>query len=320
MAALVTVQGSTAMAPSGFLVRDVIQHMIPTLVGLVLFVPFAAHNADAVPLLLGAVVLAYAAGPLLASLARPVTRLLLAVSGRSRRHGRNRVWWNGNFDFVRLWYRLTQTQRENLYATQAYAEMYAMLAVYLLAYAITNIVLTVNGVVLPTLEGDIGLDYAEAVGQALWSPATPLFGDWRAPSIAMAVIGLSTALFAIANHLREMEILFGDEGQYVSLARIHHIETGDIATGLWGRITRAGEPLRNASITVMDIRDQKLGWAETDRQGRFQIRNVFAESFPPGQETGARTFRLEISTDDEDKVFDLALTRRQIPELSINLT
>ena len=310
------------MPPSAFLIRDVIQHVIPTLVALVLFVPLVTDDVGGGPLVMGAVVLAVVAGALMSTIGGPVVRMLPGLAGRARRHRRNRAWWNRNFDFVRLWYRLTQAERQNLYATQAYAEMYAMVAFYLLAYVVTNAVVCFLGFAMPAVEDGAAFDMemVQTIAAALWEMEMPMFGDWRAPSIALIVIGLCMFVFAAAGHVREIDLLFGDDGQYVSLARIHHLETGDIATGLWGRVTRGGRPLANASITIMDVNDEKLGWSETDRNGRFQAPHLFADSFLPGQEAGARTFRLEISADDEDKLCVIPLTRRQIPELNISLT
>lgn len=310
------------MAPTSFLVRDILQHVVPTLTGLALFVPMVEDDVGPGLLVVAAVVLGYVLGPVVAALAGPLVRLVPGVGAPVRRHHNAHLWWSANVDFDRLWYRLSRDDRQSLHAARAYAELYAAMALYLAVYA---------GVTAGRFAVDIagadgladlgaGADALGRAGTALMAPGTAILGGWTAPSLALSLLAVIAFVFAARGYVREIGQIYGEDGHHVSLARTHHLRNGDIATGVWGRITRGGIPVREAGVAVFDMHDRKLAEAETDRQGRFQAPNLFRVSFPDGQEVQGRTFRLDINIDGDHRLCDVPIGRRQLPELEINLS
>ena len=309
------------MTPSGYLIRDLLQHVVPTLAGLALFVPLVKETVAVGLLVVAALVLGYLLGPVIGAVAGPVVRLLPGIGGAVRRHRRAYLWWSANVDFNRLWYRLPRDDRQALHAARAYGDLYATLAFHLAVYAIIAGVRF--GTELGAPPAPEGLETREmALGYADWllAPVMPILGGWDVSSLVLCLLAVVAFLFAARGYVREVGMVYGEDGHHVSLARSNHLRTGDIASGVWGRITRGGIPVREAGVSVYDIEDRKLAEVETDRRGRFQIPGLFRESFPDGQEATVRTFRLDINIDGDHRLCDVPLNRRQMPELEINLS
>lgn len=309
------------MAPTSFLVRDILQHVVPTLTGLALFVPMVEDDVGPGLLVVAAVVLGYVLGPVVAALAGPLVRLVPGVGARVRRHHTAHLWWSANVDFGRLWYRLSRDDRQALHAARAYGALYAALAFYLALYAVVAAVRFAVAVDAPAGLAEPPWDVAGgAVLGALLAPAVPVFGGWEVPALGTCLLALIAFVFAARGYVREIAQLYGEDGHHASLARAYHLRTGDIATGVWGQLTRGGIPVREATITVFDIEERRLGEAETDHHGRFQLAGLFRQCFPDGQDIDVRTFRFDINIDGDHRLCDVPINRRQVPELTIDLS
>ena len=309
------------MPPSAYLVRDLLQYIVPTLVGLTLFVPLVEDDIGAGFLVVAALAAGYGLGPVVSAIAGPLVRLIPGIGRAIRDHQRTHLWWSANVDFDRLWYRLSRDDRQALQAAGAYGELYAVVAFYLGLFAVMAAVHAVLGVEPPAdLAGRAWDDAADTIAGALLAPTLAVFGGWQVPAAGLALIGLIAFFFAARGYVRESGMLFGEDGHHASMARTYQLRSGDIATGIWGRLTRGGIPVREASITVFDIEERRLDEVETDRQGRFQLPGLFRQCFPDGQDIAVRTFRFDINIDGDHRLCDVPINRRQVPELTIDLT
>ena len=309
------------MTPSAYLVRDVLQYGMSTLVGLALFLPLADDDVGPGVLIVAALAAGYAVGPVIAAVAGPLVRLVPGIGRPVRRHRQSHQWWSANVDFGRLWYRLSRDDRQALHAARAYGELYATLAFYLGLYAIVAALRFALAVDPPTDLASPSWDMAAgSLLGAVLAPTVPVFGGWEVPALGACLLALIAFAFAARGYVRESALVYGEDGHHASLARAYHLRSGDIATGVWGRLTRGGIPVREATVTVFDIEERRLDEAETDRHGRFQLPGLFRQCFPDGQDIDVRTFRFDINIDGDHRLCDVPINRRQVPELTIDLS
>ncbi len=309
------------MPPSAYLVRDILQRIVPTLVGLTLFAPLVEDDVSAGFLAVAALAAGYVLGPVVAAVAGPLVRLVPGIGRVIRRHRQVHAWWSANVDFDRLWYRLSRDDRQALHAARAYSELYATVAFYLVLYAVIAAIQLGIAIELPAdLAGRSWDDAAGVIAAAVLGPTLAVFGGWQVPALGLAVLAAIAFVFAARGYVRENAVLYGEDGHHAALARTYQLRSGDIATGVWGRLTRGGIPVREATVTVFDIEERRLDEAGTDRHGRFQLPGLFRQCFPDGQDIAVRTFRFDINIDGDHRLCDVPINRRQVPELTIDLT
>lgn len=126
------------VSTSAFIYRDVLRHILPAIVGVVLFAPFL--RSDSTPkvgvdvLSLWVIVIAF-------TMSLPV--LDLAERAYRRVRGRKGIsdldWWSKVWNFDELFFRLSKDEREYLYLTAAYLAVFQLISGYLALFGLISL-------------------------------------------------------------------------------------------------------------------------------------------------------------------------------------
>jgi hypothetical protein len=282
--------------------RDFIRHLLPTATALCLFLPlFRIPNEkfEVAAIVFASVVLGYL-------VTTPLTDLI-AVTYRCtpimKVFNRRRAWMAGNWDYDKLFYGLSQEEREYLYVTLGYLELYRQLSFYLLIYAGANLFLLLNAV---RGASDVNSFFLTAV-----DARTNAVGGVLLPTWLLLILSLVLAYYSFRDFLNEFEILFHEAGQYSTFAARVHEKDGGFATSVSG-VVRGKENgvLSGVKVTLQDIDGKELETTSTDLDGYFQFDNS-AKQYPFGD------YKLVIN---EGEAKSISLADKVVPSFTIEST
>jgi hypothetical protein len=275
--------------------RDFIRHLLPTATALCLFlplVPFTKGKLEVGALVFAAVVLGYLVTTPLNSLlatfysAIPVMKIL----------NRRRRWAENNWDLNKVFYAVSQEEREYLYMTASYIDMYRQLSFYLLIYALVNLTL-----LLHAIRGAVDFDsFALKVGDA----RTMVPGNFAFATILLFPFSIIVAYHLFRDFILEYEIYFCDGGQYFTFAQKAQEKEGGFATGISGVVRHNKKPWYGSKIELLDSADHSLETVDLDPDGYFWFDNT-SGTYSPGP------YKLRLAGSQE--VSKIETTPKQVP-------
>ena len=280
------------MKTSPFSLRDTIQYVLPILVGVALFVPYAKITEGLEAVFLLSVLFSFSLHTPLSTLTRkvfswlPLSRRPIAALETEHR------WRSRSWDYDVLFYqRLDDKQREYLYLTASYADFHRITSFIFLSYAAVQL-----GTLLKTLPN--GLAKVCAV-------RTPMAGGWEMPTLAAAVVAGLLAVTAFRDYLSEASDVITTYSHFAE--KSHRMDDG-LARGVWGWVTRQGKPAAGAVVTLLGG-DQTLATAQADDSGRF-----FVSRPPSGTAVGTLVASLG------DATASVRMDERRVPEYTLELS
>lgn len=249
---------------SPFSYRDTIQHVLPNLLGYLLFAPLLPEPKHPEIALICVAVLSFVADAPL----RRTTRLFYRNAPWTRRRFRAaeaelaRLGSRWNLDKL-FRQSASEEEREYLYLTGSYANFYRLSGFYLFligCLSVWRLVLAAwnvgaRGVLLEELE---------------------VAGGWSPPALVVALIAFVLAESAARDFFFESEQLFGRRGQYSALAHKLHGRDSSLAKGVWGWVESGGRPVSEADVSLRKPSGEVLASAKTDVQGGFLFEGEYA--------------------------------------------
>lgn len=252
-----------ALSPAGFIFRDAVEYILPTVLLLALFSPYF-YQLDALSFVGLAVVLGYLTSWFQGKVAS-IYKKFGSVKAVKEQH----MWHEKNWDYDKLFLELGHRDREYLYLTQAYGNFYMIVSFYLVSYFAAN-----AGVVLVRM-----LQSEHTWGSlvaAYVSTSTPMIGGFTLPTWIVLVSSLVGATVCYEECSSEIRTLF--TYQYPMFARKYHELRGGLAKAVWGRIKKkdSGEPVAGVSVTVYHPETGKVVGqpTRTDESCRYQIFDI----------------------------------------------
>ena len=127
------------MSTSGFLYRDILKYVIPTLLLLLLIVPLFESSIDYKVLIPFGIIISLIIGPLLAKLSTffykifPKVREVISISN----------WMNSNWNYRKMFYNISKDDRDYLYLTGAYVEFFKNSGLVIFIYMVVTIILMI---------------------------------------------------------------------------------------------------------------------------------------------------------------------------------
>ncbi len=259
--------------------RDFIRHLLPTATALCLFLPFLRvpqNKFEVAAVVFASVVLGYL-------VTTPLNTFLAAYYSCTpimKVFTRRRRWMAANWDYDKLFYSLTQEEREYIYVTQGYLELYRQLSFYLLIYALANLFLILNAV---RAAFDVSSFFLTAV-----DARTSVVGGLLVPTWLLLFLSLILAHYSFKDFLNEFAILFHDDGQYSTFAKRIHEKEGGFARAIFGVVrskkegnSKQQDVLSAVKVTLQDASGKERASMQTDLDGYFQFDNRKNE-YPPG--------------------------------------
>lgn len=328
----------TGISPSVFLARDVLEHVLPSLLAVVLFLPFCGVSASEIAeqnVLLAAIVGAYVAGSLFqavnasALVSRPMAWLFSILSnsrdvgqgqksnmywsGESVQSVRDRTEWIGrNWDMDSLFSLLSKEEREYFYLTRAYLRLFQLSSMLAFGYFLLNSLWLVGVAILSHLVLETGPAY-------LFEIESPLIGGIAAPTLLLCLLSL-VGFASLYNWYRvEYGSLFAEWGLHSQMARRYQRKEGGVASAIWGRVRKEqvdGSEVAEdrVSLRVELFRKSKMiGASEPDPDGHFQFPAAFKSCV-------GNVCRLVVFSDTRRVAeFQLNLQEKDVPEFEVEL-
>lgn len=282
--------------------RDFIRHLLPTATALCLFLPLfriPQEKLEVAAVVFASVVLGYLVTTPLNDLIVVCYRCTPIMKVFNRR----RAWMAGNWDYDKLFYGLSQEEREYLYVTLGYLELYRQLSFYLLIYAGANLFLLLNAV---RGASDVNSFFLTAV-----DARTNAVGGVLLPTWLLLILSLVLAYYSFKDFLNEFAILFHEAGQYSTFAARVHEKEGGFARSVSGVVRGRGDKvLSGVKVTLQDIDGRELQTTSTDLDGYFQFDNS-AKQYPFGN------YKLTIN---EGETKSISLANKLVPFFPIEST
>jgi len=273
-----------AIGASSFAFRDFLKYILPTVIALCLFVPMFVPGSqlEVDKLIFVGIVMGYIVYSPISMISNFIQRKLIRWEQLSLSKKSSvvmvREWWSGNWDYNALWSILDKDEREYLYLTLSYIELYQITGIYFLIYSLVNYVYLIyywlRQVAPPT-------QIKEVVDQ-IFSIQTMMFVNWRMPTLLVIGFALILTYFLLNNSIIMYGALFGEYGSYVSFAKRYHKEKGGIALSVWGTVYQVVENKKRGipNVQVRIYKDNKLIDGEklvsTNAKGYFQFKDLFA--------------------------------------------
>src|SRR5947209_5331233 len=248
-----------------FTLRDFIQRILPMVIAVCLFAPFFPGFAAGINLeglIVGAAILGYvAAEPLDRWLFSRLMGLLPVVGPTFKKYRRERQWVLRNWDSARLFFSLSNDDRESAILSFSYIDFYSYVGFLLLAYAFVNL----GWLVAEVLGG----------GGPLWARAvyatTPMLGGWRVSTVLVFALALILAYSSLDQYLSIYYQFYLRRGQFDMLARLYHEKEGGVAVSIWGSVLRNGAAAPDVEVRLLSDNYRVLASTVTDEEGRFQF-------------------------------------------------
>ena len=291
------------LGTSVFLFRDFLEYILPTMIGVLLFVPALAPPGKPLAievLLLVSVVLGYVISSPVGGLAKSVHGWLKRVSPRLAAFYAEDQFASQCWDYDALWVCLETEGREYLYLTSSYMQFYRATGLYLGAYALLNL-------------GRLAVSTARGV--PLMAVRTTTVGNWSAPAMVLGLVSLALAGFMMGDASTEFRELFGRQGYYPLFARRLHTREGNVASAVWGQVVSRvdGEAVSLPGVGVsLSSGESEFDMAETDAEGVFLFPGAFAECV-------GNTCRVSAEVDGVLWSEEMELTSTTVPEFRVTV-
>lgn len=298
-----------APSPSSFIFRDFIQYIFPTLIAACLFVPFSSRLNSVVSfegLFFGAAILGYIISSPLTKLVNFSMRYIPIAKGTLREYEKRGEWIANNWNFERLFFVLSNDEREYIYLTSSYAEFYRFVGFYLLIYFVANVAWLLSSI-LPDA-GSLAEVWRRSLGAA-----TPMLKNVQVPTLLLLLITPVLSYFLFRDFFTEYEAMFLERGQYAAFAEKYHLEKGNIAVSIWGKVLSQGEPVAQAQIKLLSSNYEELDRAMTDEKGHFQFVGKYAECLNS-------TCHLYLAGPSFELEQTLLLSEKQVPYVEIDVS
>lgn len=225
------------MSTSGFLYRDILKHVLPTLLLFLLIFPVFYESIDYTVLSASAVVVSIALGEIFNRLSTKLNKILF--SEKAREIGEINVWMNKNWNYRKVFYYLNKDERDYLYLTGAYIEFFKNSVLVFFLFVIAIIV---------TLIADCGADL-----QSIFFHQTSLFSAIKVNSISLIVSSVILIFSLQRAMVFEVKYLLYPDGQYDYFAeKVQKREKEILFRTIYGKIVDSnGEALIGVQILLL---------------------------------------------------------------------
>lgn len=315
---------------SPFTLRDIIKHVAPTLIALCLFIPFHPslnNKIKSEALVFCAIILGYLLehpvtflADLVFKILSPVSELFLKLLSRFspnlpqseyKKLTHKRAWLTKNWDYNKLFYSMTQEEREYIYLTGSYTEFYRITSLYLIVYII---------LIIGRFTSYIYANYnSPDIIEAAINMPIPMIGGWETPFWSIFTLVFISLISSYINFIDEYGILFLENGQYVEFAKRYHKEKGNIAKSIWGIAKKQDTPLPNILLQLYIKRENPgkdpdlafLGETRSDEIGNFQFENMFSKCV-------GKEITIRLVNDDNNLNYTSLVKETEIPFFEID--
>lgn len=262
-------------APSPLTFRDFLYYTLPTAVAICLFTPLYAPLRDKISiesLILSAVVLGYLISTPMIEFVSGLYEELPVIKDYMGRYKDKADWSAGNWNYDRLFYLLTNEEREYIYLTRSYADFYRLISFYLLLYSVINLYML--GRAAWNVRAEI-----HKIWPAVVSATTPLPKDAVMPTWVLFIASAILSYYALREFFNEYSILFHEGGQYVNFAERYQTKNdgGKIAVSIWGKVQHNNQALEGSEVELIGNENRSLGTVTTNADGHFQFLDKYAE-------------------------------------------
>lgn len=290
------------MKAAPFSFRDTIQYVLPVLIGMALFIPYAASPERLEIVLLGGALFSYVLYTPINCFAKLVFRFLPILRQRTRRLQDRNSWSSNNWDYDKLFYiHLSDKEREYLYLTAGYADFHRMSGFFLLCYLGVQLV-QLGSPFFQTASTDL------APLEAILAERTPILGGWHIPTVLAAVISAILFVTSMQNYLGEAEDILATQD---SFAEKYHQEKGGIAKSIWGRVLLRDTPVKEVQVDLVKPDGMNVKSTSTDQEGRFQFFGCYEEAIK-GE------YELVLKSGEWEACRKIARDHKQVPNFEFN--
>jgi hypothetical protein len=297
------------VAPSPLTFRDFLYYTLPTAIAICLFAPLYNPLRDKISiesLILSAVILGYLVSTPVIKLASKLYNKLPILSARLADYKKKMEWSKRNWDYDRLFYFISNEEREYLYLTRSYADFYRLVSFYLIIYSIINISRLVD--VAWVARGDVG-----KMMQGVISATTPLPKDAAMPTWLLLLASMILSYYALKEFFNEYRILFHDKGQYTTFAEKYHKANGGIAVSVWGKVHHNGLPHKGVEVELIGKDNSSLGKETTDSDGHFQFYRKYSAC-------SGGSCKLQVRAGDKSEDQQITPTDKTVPYYEVNVS
>jgi hypothetical protein len=264
-----------ALGASGFIFRDFIKYILPTITGacllLPVFVPWRYLKIDQIVFI--SILVGYIIYPVASCVANfvhdhlPCREISLSKDSPAVKQSR---WVKKNWDLKGLRPKIDKDEREYLYLTLSYLEYFQITAFYFLLFSLcnfVNILLSVPRLCsIPNDSIDLfNFFQSITVGTIVGSPV---------PSLYAGLIGLILSYSLFHASVVEYRALYGIDGAYEFLLKKYHLIYGGLAHSIWGQVLNIENvPIEHKGRLTLELfrNNHSLGTCTTDDDGRFQF-------------------------------------------------
>jgi hypothetical protein len=280
------------MSMSGFLYRDIVKFILPTLIGICLIGSFFEINLQDTSAFLIAVFVGFLFSGLLSSI-----NIIHWIPKIKEREKVKKMMIN-NWDYDLMFYSLDKDDRDYLYLSGSYLQFYITTVFYLFIYLIINILYFIPN--FYELNGSTFLK--------LLNLKTTIIGGIEINScIVFLLVGIAL-IFLLKYYILEYEILYFPFGQYDTLARKMQLKNVNIILikSIWGKIIRSNKGLEGNLIYLKE-NGTTVESCETNSYGYFQFNNVFEKY------KGKPNLKIETTIDKITHSWDISLSINSMP-------
>jgi hypothetical protein len=266
-----------ALGASGFIFRDFIKYILPTLTGacllLPMFVEWKLIKIDQIIFL--SFLSGYIIYPLVSLVANFVHDRLPCVGGISLSPKSPAVeesrWVKSNWDMKALRSKIDKDEREYLYLTQSYSEYFQITGFYFLLFSVFNFIrifASSPDSLLAAFNSCKLFEYIQSVSIGT------IVGS-SVPSIYAGLFGLVISFLLFQASVIEYKALFGINGAYEFFLEKYQSSKGGLARSIWGRVHLETE---SRCLKLKLLRNNKhIDTCIVDELGRFQFSDRFNE-------------------------------------------
>lgn len=262
------------LTSSSFSFREMLQAILPTVIGLCLFVPFFKTGGGAVDvttIVLGGIVIGYLTSDMVREVSKWVfdsAVLRYWMSKYEKGWEQVRKKWRIGYLSSAL---LTKDETEVVERVGSNMIFTCVVSLYLLIYLAVNACCLYSGVA--------GREAHLTRWEAAAGARTPLVGGWWASPLVIIPVGALCLVFMLRDYLTKYRELFLPGGWYDEVAEKYHRKEGNVAFGVWGRVTRkvtegaaeVDKPVAGLGVTLNPSGRQE----KTDADGYFHFKDSF---------------------------------------------
>lgn len=225
------------MSTSGFLYRDILKHVLPTLLLFLLIFPIFYEGINYTVLSSFAVVISITLGELFNRLSTKLNKFIF--SERAKEIGEVNTWMNKNWNYRKVFYYLDKDERDYLYLTGAYIEFFKNNILVFFVFGI---------VIIVTMLIDCSADL-----QLIFLHQTSLFSSIKVNSLIL-IFACVILIFSLQRVMvYEARYLLYPDGQYDYFAeKIQKREREILFRTIYGKVVASnGDGLVGIQIVLL---------------------------------------------------------------------